>query len=260
MADAESLPLPLSCPLVINGEEGKASSGRKFSRENPADFRQVATVAEEGTKEDARAAIDAARVAFDGNADNWLYNYKLREQVLQGTAQLIRATADRLAKVVSLEVGMPMRQAVPHVAADHEVKGRGREAKLLGVALLEADRGGTHRCLAPRLGDHRGREVDAGHAMAARQELEAEEPGAAADVERLQRPPAGEHEVEDTVPGGALGRRADAVAEIVVEARGAPVPVRRNLLLDHVGHGHFIPDLTILRAGPMVRPQAPPGE
>src|SRR5438093_3577332 len=121
MADAESLPLPLSCPLMINGEEGKASSGRKFSRENPADFRQVATIAEEGTQEDARAAIDAARVAFDSNAGNWIYNYKLREQVLLRTGQLIRANADRLARVVSLEVGMPMRQAVPHVAAAADI-------------------------------------------------------------------------------------------------------------------------------------------
>jgi len=121
MTDPDGLALPLSCPLLINGEEGKASSGQKFSRENPADFCQVATVAEEGTTEDARAAIDAARVAFDGNAGNWLYNYKLREQVLQGTAQLIRANADRLARVVSLEVGMPMRQAVPHVAAAADI-------------------------------------------------------------------------------------------------------------------------------------------
>src|SRR5256886_1105691 len=121
MADAESLPLPLSCPLMINGEEGKASSGRKFSRENPADFRQVATIAEEGTQEDARAAIDAARVAFDSNAGNWIYNYKLREQVLLRTGQLIRANSDRLARVVSLEVGMPMRQAVPHVAAAADI-------------------------------------------------------------------------------------------------------------------------------------------
>jgi len=95
MTDTDGLALPLSCPLLINGEEGKASSGRKFSRENPADFRQVATIAEEGTQEDARAAIDAARVAFDGNAGNWLYNYKLREQVLQRTAQLIQGKSAR---------------------------------------------------------------------------------------------------------------------------------------------------------------------
>ena len=115
--DDDSFRLPLYCPLIVNGEEGKAASGRQFKRENPADVRQVATIAEQGTLEDARAAIDAARAAFDGNVDNWIYNYKLREQVLFRTAGLIRDNADRLARVVSLEVGMPMRQAVPHIAA-----------------------------------------------------------------------------------------------------------------------------------------------
>lgn len=121
MTNAESLLLPLYCPLVVDGQEGKASGGRQFKRENPADVRQVATVAEEGTQADARAAIDAARTAFDGNAGNWIYNYKLREQTLLRTAQLIRANADRLARVVSLEVGMPMRQAVPHVGAAADI-------------------------------------------------------------------------------------------------------------------------------------------
>jgi betaine-aldehyde dehydrogenase len=121
MADTESLLLPLYCPLVVDGVEGKASSGRRFKRENPADIREVATVAEEGTQADARAAIDAARTAFDTNAGNWIYNYKLREQTLLRTAQLVRANADRLARVVSLEVGMPMRQAVPHVGAAADV-------------------------------------------------------------------------------------------------------------------------------------------
>src|SRR5499425_900017 len=121
MATVDSLPLPLYCPLIVNGEEGKAASGRQFKRENPADVRQVATIAEQGTQQDSRAAIDAARTAFDTNVGNWIYNYKLREQVLFRTAQRIREHADRLAHVVSLEVGMPMRQAVPHVAAAADV-------------------------------------------------------------------------------------------------------------------------------------------
>src|SRR5438270_6157474 len=121
MAADEALRLPLSCPLIINGEEGKAASGRRFARENPADIREVATLAEEGTQEDARAAIDAARTAFDTNAGNWIYNYKVREQVLFRTARLVRDNADRLARVVSLEVGMPMRQAVPHIAAAADI-------------------------------------------------------------------------------------------------------------------------------------------
>ncbi len=120
-ADADALRLPLYCPLIVDGEEGKAASGRQFARENPADFRQIATLAEEGTQEDARAAIDAARVAFDENVGNWIYNYKLREQALFRTARLMRENADRLARVVSLEVGMPMRQAVPHIAAAADI-------------------------------------------------------------------------------------------------------------------------------------------
>src|SRR5229473_3090557 len=119
--DDDSFRLPLYCPLIVNGEEGKAASGRQFKRENPADVREVATIAEQGTLEDARAAIDAARAAFDGNVDNWIYNYKLREQALFGTARLIRDNADRLARVVSLEVGMPIRQAVPHIAAAADI-------------------------------------------------------------------------------------------------------------------------------------------
>ena len=120
-ADDTALRMPLSCPLIVNGEEGKASSGRQFARENPADIRQIATMAEEGTQEDARAAIDAARTAFDSNVGNWLYNYKLREQVLFRAARAIRDNADRLARVVSLEVGMPMRQAVPHIGAAADI-------------------------------------------------------------------------------------------------------------------------------------------
>src|SRR5438552_1154738 len=121
MAADEALRLPLSCPLIINGEEGKAGSGRRFARENPANIREVATLAEEGTQEDARAAIDAARTAFDSNVGNWIYNYKLREQVLFRTARLMRENADRLARVVSLEVGMPMRQAGAHIGAAADI-------------------------------------------------------------------------------------------------------------------------------------------
>ena len=120
-AEDNALRVPLYCPIVINGEEGKATSGRQFARENPADVRQIATMAEEGTQEDARAAIDAARTAFDTNVGNWLHNYKLREQVLFRTARAIRDNADRLARVVSLEVGMPIRQAVPHIGAAADI-------------------------------------------------------------------------------------------------------------------------------------------
>ena len=116
-----SLMLPLACPLLIDGREGTASGGREFTRENPADSGQTATVAAQGSAEDARAAIEAARRAYDGNAGGWRNNYKLREQALFQTAQRMRDNADRLARVVSLEVGMPLRQAVPHIAAAADI-------------------------------------------------------------------------------------------------------------------------------------------
>ncbi len=116
-----SIELPLACPLVIDGAEGPATGGQEFSRENPANARQVATVAALGSAEDARAAIDAARRAYDTNAGDWLNDYKLREQTLFQTARLMRENADRLAQVVSLEVGMPMRQAPPHIAAAADI-------------------------------------------------------------------------------------------------------------------------------------------
>ena len=120
-SQVQPLQLPLASPLIINGEEGPADGGQEFQRENPADTRQVATAAAQGSQVDIRAAIDAAREAFDNNVSNWTYNYKLREQVLFRTAQLLRDNSSRLAQVVSLEVGMPMRQAVPHVAAAADI-------------------------------------------------------------------------------------------------------------------------------------------
>ncbi len=92
-----SITLPLSCPLLINGEAGPATGGGEFQRENPANTEQVATLAAQGTQGDARAGIEAARRAYDRNVGNWRNNYKLREQVLFRTAQLMRENADRLA-------------------------------------------------------------------------------------------------------------------------------------------------------------------
>lgn len=107
----------LAARLIINGEELNASSGKTFFRENPANFEQRVTVAEEGTVDDMRSAIDAARDVFDSNRNSWVSDYKLREKVLWEVARLLREDTERMAKVVSLEVGMPMRQAIPHIGA-----------------------------------------------------------------------------------------------------------------------------------------------
>src|SRR5262249_59072526 len=98
--------------------------------------------------------------------------------------------------------GLGRSQGPEHMAADHEVEGRGREREVLGVAFLESDRDCAPGRLAPRLGYHRGREVDAGHAVPAPEELEAQEAGAAADVEGAGRPHAGASAREGAGPSG----------------------------------------------------------
>src|SRR4029077_4359606 len=70
-----------------------------------------------------------------------------------------------------------VRQCPQHMAADDQVEAAGRERKLLGITLFEADRDVALHRLAPRLGQHRGCEVDAGDTMTATRELEAEEAG-----------------------------------------------------------------------------------
>ena len=120
------------------------------------------------------------------------------------------------------------------MAADDEVEAAGRKRELLGVGRLEPDRHAARRRLAPRLGDHRGREVHTGDAMPAGRQLEAEKAGAAAGIERVERAPPREDEIEDAVPGCALRGRANAVAEVLVEVRCPPIPVGGDLLLDRV--------------------------
>jgi hypothetical protein len=120
------------------------------------------------------------------------------------------------------------------VAADDEVEAAGRKWELLRVGLLEPDRHAERRRLAPRLGDHRGREVHAGDAMAPGRQLEAEKAGAAAGIERIELAAPRQDEIEDAVPGSALRGSADAVAEVLVEVRCPPIPVGGDLLLDRV--------------------------
>src|SRR5439155_24410129 len=143
-----------------------------------------------------------------------------------------------------------------------EVEAGGRERKLLGVGLFQSDRHGALSGLAPRLGDHGRREVDAGDAMAPAGELEGEKAGAAPGVERVEPAAGRKNEIEDAIPRGALGRRADAVAEVFVESGRPPVPVRGDLLLDDVrwaglagGAHEFTPSRSLRSA---LHP-APPG-
>lgn len=128
---------PMRVGAIIGGEQLLSPSGPTMSRENPARVSDVVTVADEGTRELTQSAIQSARSTFDRDAQGWVSNPALREGVLRKTATLMRQHSARLAKVVSLEVGMPMRQALPHVAAAADVVDfyAGYASKLYGEAL-----------------------------------------------------------------------------------------------------------------------------
>ncbi len=102
--------------LWINGEWTEPESENAISVTNPATEERIATVAN-GKRVDAGKAIDAARDAFD-NTD-WSQNHALRKKVLLKTAELLRKDVDRLARLETLDNGMPIGWAtrfVPDVA------------------------------------------------------------------------------------------------------------------------------------------------
>src|SRR4029453_15068396 len=141
-----------------------------------------------------------------------------------------------------------MGQRPEHVPRHDEIEAAGRERELPGRPFPEPDRAGTLGGLATRLGDHSGREVDAGHAMTSSSELEGEKAGAAADVERVERASVREDESEDAIPRRALGGRADAMAEIFVEAGRPTIPVGGDLLFEGgsqaAAHGDYTFSMT----------------
>ena len=95
---------PLACPLIVNGKEGSASSGKQFNRENPADNRIIVTVTEEGTASDMRAAIfgmfrNAGQAC--GATTRLLVQESIHDSLLERVVALAKA----------IEVGEPARQS-----------------------------------------------------------------------------------------------------------------------------------------------------
>src|SRR5262245_48879107 len=117
---------------------------------------------------------------------------------------------------------------------DDEIKAARREGKLLSVGLLEPDQDVPLGSLAQRLAEHCDGEVNAGDTMTTSRELEGQEPCTTANVEHVERPTSREDQLEDTLPCGSLGGSANAVAEILIEVRRAPIPMGRDLSFDDI--------------------------
>ena len=101
----------IATPSWINGEHVGAESAAESI--NPADGQPVGAFAD-ATLEDARAAIGAARLAFDSSA--WQQSPRLRAKVLLKFADRLEADLPRVAELLTLENGKPIGQARMEVA------------------------------------------------------------------------------------------------------------------------------------------------
>lgn len=119
-ARAARLTLPVDA--WINGEAVAATSGGRFSRINPATGRPLAEVAECDAA-DVERAVTAARECFASGEWKDL-DPAQRKAIMRRFAERIRACADELALLESLDTGKPIRDTtsadVPACAATME--------------------------------------------------------------------------------------------------------------------------------------------
>lgn len=91
--------------LLIDGRRVPASSGRIFKSLNPATGQMIATVAE-GNAADVEHAVAAARRAFEGP---WrTMRASERGQILMRWAELLKAHADEIIEIESIDAGKPI--------------------------------------------------------------------------------------------------------------------------------------------------------
>jgi aldehyde dehydrogenase (NAD+) len=93
---------------LIGGEWTKSVTGGTFDNVNPANTRDVVGRFQASSAQDARAAVDAARAAFDA----WRRTpITKRAKILQAAADHIEANADRNAEELTREEGKPLAQS-----------------------------------------------------------------------------------------------------------------------------------------------------
>lgn len=100
--------------LLIDGEQRESISGQRMERYSPAHYHLLVASYPLASADDARAAIWAARQAFDGGTWPQL-PAKQRADVLLCVAQHIEEKADNIALIECLETGKPLQQALAEV-------------------------------------------------------------------------------------------------------------------------------------------------
>src|SRR6059036_522087 len=100
--------------MLVNGEWKKSSDGKTTSILDPSNNQPIAEV-ERGNKDDARAAVDAARQAFQ-SADWREIDPSKRGRMLYKIENLVRENSDEPGKLETLNVGKPLRESKGDVA------------------------------------------------------------------------------------------------------------------------------------------------
>jgi acyl-CoA reductase-like NAD-dependent aldehyde dehydrogenase len=95
-------------PLIIDGKKVESSDGRTFASVNPATEEVLAKVAC-ATAEDVNSAVNAAVKSFESGV--WSRALKShRKKVLLQIAEVIEKNADELARLETLDTGVPISQ------------------------------------------------------------------------------------------------------------------------------------------------------
>lgn len=101
---AETPKVRFETRMLIDGELVDASSGATFTNVNPATEEDLGEVAD-GTPDDMRRAIDAARRAFDDT--DWWTDRAFRQRCLLQPQEALEAEQEELREELILEVGCP---------------------------------------------------------------------------------------------------------------------------------------------------------
>ncbi|WP_177195988.1 aldehyde dehydrogenase family protein [Bradyrhizobium sp. OK095] len=135
--------------LLIDGRRVPSSSGRTFNSLNPATGQIIATIAE-GSEVDVELAVAAARRAFEGP---WrTMRASERGQILLRWADLLKANADEIIELESIDAGKPIsataRQDFP-AAVDTLIYYAGWADKIMGDVVPVRDDALTYTVREP---------------------------------------------------------------------------------------------------------------
>ena len=108
----------------IGGEWAPAQSGKSSQTLNPADTREIVAQYPASGREDAQAAIAAARQAFPAWAAT---TPPARGRVLSRASQLIEARKGELAEVLTREEGKTLAEAIGEVQRTADIGRQFRE-------------------------------------------------------------------------------------------------------------------------------------